>query len=107
MQQDDTHPYYFGACTLTCTAPAMTQDTELELSLIHIYNINVLRQRSRDAYMGIPTAAAALKTMGTNVIAGGLMPAPQIDGLCASAATIVACHCGKVIAANDSTYRCV
>ena len=43
-------------------------------------NINVLRQRSRDAYMGIPTAAAALKTMRTNVIAGGLMPAPQIDG---------------------------
>lgn len=43
-------------------------------------NINVLRQRSRNAYMGIPTAAAALKTMRTNVIAGGLMPAPQIDG---------------------------
>lgn len=30
MQQDDTNPYYFGACNLTCTAPAMTQDTELE-----------------------------------------------------------------------------
>lgn len=28
----------------------------------------------------------------------------KIDGLCASAATIVACHCGKVIAATDSTY---
>lgn len=28
----------------------------------------------------------------------------RIDGLCASAATIVACHCDKVIAANDSTY---
>ncbi len=28
----------------------------------------------------------------------------RIDGVCASAATIVACHCGKVIAANDSTY---
>ena len=28
----------------------------------------------------------------------------KIDGLCASAATIVACHCGKVVAANDSTY---
>lgn len=42
-------------------------------------NIDVLRQRSRDAYMGIPAAAAALKTMRTNVIAGGLMPAPQID----------------------------
>lgn len=42
-------------------------------------NINVLRQRSRDAYMGIPAASAALKTMRTNVVAGGLMPAPQID----------------------------
>lgn len=27
-----------------------------------------------------------------------------IGGVCASAATIVACHCNKVIAANDSTY---
>lgn len=43
-------------------------------------NINILRQRSRDAYMGVPTATAALKTMRTNVVAGGLMPAPQIDG---------------------------
>jgi len=42
-------------------------------------NISVLRQRSRDAYMGIPAAAAALKTMRTNVIAGGLMLAPKID----------------------------
>ncbi len=42
-------------------------------------NIDVLRQRSRDAYMGIPTAAAALKTLRTNVIAGGLMPAPKLD----------------------------
>lgn len=42
-------------------------------------NIDVLRQRSRDAYMGIPTAAAALKTLRTNVIAGGLIPSPQID----------------------------
>lgn len=42
-------------------------------------NISVLRQRSRDAYMGIPAASAALKTMRTNVIAGGLTPAPQID----------------------------
>jgi len=28
----------------------------------------------------------------------------RIDGVCASAATIVASHCNKVIAANDSTY---
>lgn len=42
-------------------------------------NLDVLRQRSRDAYMGVPVAASALKTMCTNVIAGGLMPVPQID----------------------------
>ncbi len=30
IQQDPTPPYYFGALTLTCTAPAMTQDRELE-----------------------------------------------------------------------------
>ena len=36
-------------------------------------NIDILQQRSRDAYMGIPTATAALKTMRTNVVAGGLM----------------------------------
>lgn len=42
-------------------------------------NLDVLRQRSRDAYMGIPTASAALKTLRTNVVAGGLMPSPQID----------------------------
>lgn len=29
LQQDDTHPYYFGACTFTCTAPALTQDAAL------------------------------------------------------------------------------
>lgn len=28
----------------------------------------------------------------------------RIDGVCASAATVIACHCNKVIAANDSTY---
>lgn len=43
-------------------------------------NIDVLRQRSRDAYMGVPVASSALKTLRTNVVAGGLMPAPQIDG---------------------------
>lgn len=42
-------------------------------------NLDVLRQRSRDAYMGIPTASAVLKTKRTNVVAGGLIPSPQID----------------------------
>ena len=41
-------------------------------------NIDVLRQRSRDAYMGIPVATASLKTLRTNVVAGGLMPSPQL-----------------------------
>lgn len=38
-----------------------------------------------------------LESNPANVIA-------QIDGLCASAATIVACHCNKVSAAEDGTY---
>jgi lambda family phage portal protein len=42
-------------------------------------NLDVLRQRSRDAYMGVPIASAAIKTMRTNVVAGGLMLTPQID----------------------------
>ena len=42
-------------------------------------NLDVLRQRSRDAYMGVPAAAAALKTMRTNVVAKGLVPTPQFD----------------------------
>lgn len=43
-------------------------------------NLDVLRQRSRDAYMGIPTAAAALKTMRTNVVASGLIRPPRLTG---------------------------
>ncbi len=31
LQKDRTPPYYFGAITLNCTAPAMTQDTEMEV----------------------------------------------------------------------------
>lgn len=42
-------------------------------------NLDILRQRSRDAFTGVPTATAALKTLRTNVVAGGLMPSPQID----------------------------
>lgn len=30
LQMDDTSPYYYAAVTLNCTAPAMTQDSELE-----------------------------------------------------------------------------
>lgn len=30
LQEDDTHPYYYGAVQLTCTAPAISQDTMLK-----------------------------------------------------------------------------
>ena len=40
---------------------------------------DVLRERSRDAYMGVPLATGAIKTMRTNVVCGGLTPTPQID----------------------------
>lgn len=29
LQQDDTNPYYYGAITMNCTVPAMTQDAVL------------------------------------------------------------------------------
>lgn len=30
LQKERTPPYYYGAVTCSCTAPAMTQDTEME-----------------------------------------------------------------------------
>jgi lambda family phage portal protein len=43
-------------------------------------SVQILRERSRDAFMGIPLAAAAVETLDTNVIGEGLFPAPNIDG---------------------------
>jgi lambda family phage portal protein len=43
-------------------------------------NVQILRERSRDAFMGIPLAAAAVETLDTNVIGEGLFPAPNVDG---------------------------
>lgn len=42
-------------------------------------NINVLRQRSRDLYMGTPIACGAVKTMRTNVVGRGLRLKSTID----------------------------
>lgn len=42
-------------------------------------NIETLRKRSRDAYMGIPLATGAIKTLRTNVVGSGLVPTPQVD----------------------------
>jgi lambda family phage portal protein len=43
-------------------------------------NVQILRERSRDAFMGIPLAAGAIETLDTNVIGTGLKPAPKVDG---------------------------
>lgn len=42
-------------------------------------NLDVLRQRSRDLYMGVPLAAGALKTYRTNVVGMGLRLKSQVD----------------------------
>lgn len=42
-------------------------------------NIETLRNRSRDLYMGAPLATGALKTMRTNIVGSGLALNPQID----------------------------
>lgn len=46
----------------------------------------------------------AAQTIGNNLEDCGAETTCRIDGLCASAATIIACHCDKVVAAKDSTY---
>ena len=46
----------------------------------------------------------AATTIGNMLEQNGAEITAKIDGLCASAATIVACHCNKVVAASDATY---
>ncbi len=45
-----------------------------------IDNLDTLRQRSRDLYMGAPIATSSIKTLRTNVIGAGLKLKSQIDG---------------------------
>lgn len=45
-----------------------------------IYNLPLLRTRSRDLFMGAPIAAAAILTLRDNAIGNGLVPIPQVDG---------------------------
>lgn len=42
-------------------------------------NLSVLRQRSRDIYMGVPVGRGAVNTMRTNVVGRGLMLKPTVD----------------------------
>lgn len=46
----------------------------------------------------------AAQTIGNLLESNTARVTAHIDGLCASAATIVACHCDRVIAAQDSIY---
>ncbi|MCD8355872.1 MAG: phage portal protein [Clostridia bacterium] len=43
-------------------------------------NLNTLRTRSRDLYMGVPLATGALRTYRTNVVGSGLTPKPMVNG---------------------------
>lgn len=43
------------------------------------YNLQTLRERSRDLYMGVPIATGALKTMRTNVVGLGLTLKSRVD----------------------------
>jgi len=51
-------------------------DADLDIG----FNVQVLRERSRDAFMGVPLASGAVETLDTNVIGEGLYPAPNVDG---------------------------
>lgn len=42
-------------------------------------NLSILRQRSRDLYMGVPLATGAIKTCRTNVIGSGLRLKARVD----------------------------
>lgn len=46
----------------------------------------------------------AAQAIGNMLEQHGAQVTARLDGLCASAATIVACHCDRVEAARDSTY---
>jgi lambda family phage portal protein len=45
-----------------------------------IYNLPLLRQRSRDLFMGAPIAGAAILTLRTNTVGNGLVAMPSVDG---------------------------
>ena len=45
-----------------------------------IENLEILRQRSRDLYMGVPIASGILKKYRTCVVGQGLVPKPNLNG---------------------------
>jgi len=55
---------------------AASADADIDI----VYNLPLLRVRSRDLFMGAPVAGAAILTLRNNTIGNGLTAMPQIDG---------------------------
>lgn len=68
-------------------------------------NLETLRKRSRDAYMGIPLAAGAIKTLRTNVVGSGLVPTPQVDADYLHLTEEQADHCRRKSPASSACGR--
>ncbi len=73
---------------------------EFSQELNALGNVSEIRVRINSGGGDVFAASAIGNLLGQNAAT----VTAYIDGLCASAATIVACHCDKVIAANDSIY---
>lgn len=77
-------------------------DPDLDIGV----NVQVLRERSRDAFMGIPLAAGAVETLDTNVIGEGLYPAPNVDGDALGLDEIETADLNKEIADKFEWWAC-
>ena len=64
--------------------------------MVLIYSVDYINSGGGDVF--------AAQTIGNMLERNGATVIAHIDGLCASAATIVACHADKVMAAADASY---
>jgi lambda family phage portal protein len=69
-------------------------------------NVQILRERSRDAFMGIPLAAGAIETLDTSVIGEGLYPAPAVDGEALGMSDTAAADLSKELADIFEQWAC-
>lgn len=69
-----------------------------------IYNLPLLRARSRDLFMGAPIAGAAILSLRINVIGNGLVPLPQINSDYLGLSTETAAKFNTLIKEEFSLY---
>jgi lambda family phage portal protein len=69
-------------------------------------NVQILRERSRDAFMGIPLASGAVETFDTNVIGEGLYPAPNVDGEALGLSAAATADLNKELADKFEWWAC-